>query len=106
MKFRRSDTACLRFVMRNGKFVRDTRKHAPEFPIAFAWDVSQRPRGWSIMIYRTADYAKGNAGNWESRTETSLVSGQRVRYERDENVVVAYVKASDHERIRDLLDRL
>lgn len=107
VKWGTDGTACLRYVLRNGKFVRDTRKHAPEFPHVIAWDTSlTMPRGWTILIYGTADYAKGDAGDWESRTETSPVIGDPVRYERAENVVVAYGSASDAERIRELLDRL
>lgn len=59
VKWDTDGTVCLRYVLRNGKFVRDKRKHAPESPHVVGWDTSPTmPRAWTIMIYGTADYAK------------------------------------------------
>jgi len=100
-----SRVACLRFVWNDGKFVVDNRRSAPEFPHVWA-----EPRGrdlrWSIMIYGNSDYAKGPTGESESATQKNRFTDQLVRYERAENVLVAYLNAADAARIRDILDQL
>jgi hypothetical protein len=58
------------------------------------------------MIYGNSDYAKGPTGESESATQKNRFTDQLVRYERAENVLVAYLNAADAARIRDILDQL
>jgi hypothetical protein len=70
-------------------------------PRAVLWNDREK-ENWIVWIYPNDEFAKGAVEN----PANSSFLRQRVRYARAGNVVVAYFRAGDTERIEDALSRL